>query len=30
MVIGEVMVPTGKTLVLPNPTKGVFKGKTHS
>lgn len=30
MVIGKVMVPTEKTLVLPNPTKGVSEGRRRS
>ena len=30
MVTNKVMVPTGKTLVPPNPNNGVFEGKSHS
>ena len=29
MVIGKVMVPTGKTLVPLNPTSGVSEGRRH-
>ena len=30
MVTSKMMVPTGKTLVPPNPTNGVFKGRRFS